>query len=84
MKRPGHPCKTTEVDDLRIISIVKKNPFTTSGEVKNTLQEVGVSLAKSKIKRRLHKSNYRGFTTRCKQFISLRNRKARLDCEKNI
>ncbi len=48
MKRPGHPCKTTEVDDLRILSIVKKNPFTTSSEVKNTLQEVGVSLAKSK------------------------------------
>ena len=67
------------VDDRRILSVVKKKPFTTSSEVKKNLQEVGVSLAKSTIKRRLHKSKYRGFTTRCKPFISLKNRKARLE-----
>ncbi len=47
--------------------MVKKNPFTTSIQVKNTLQEVSVSLSKSTIKRRLHENKYRGFTTRCKQ-----------------
>ena len=40
--------KTIGVDDRRILSIVKKNPFTTSSQVKkNTLQEVGVSLSLS-------------------------------------
>lgn len=82
IKRPGRPRKTTVVDDRRILSMVKKNPFTTSSQVKDTLQEVGVSLSKSTIKRRLHESKYRGFTTRCKPFISLKNRKARLDFAK--
>ncbi len=40
--------------------MVKKNPFTTSSQEKNTLQEVGVSPSKSTIKRRLHESKYRG------------------------
>ncbi len=47
--------------------MVKKNPFTTSSQEKSTLQEVDVSLSKSTLKRRLHQSKYRGFTTRCKQ-----------------
>ncbi len=67
IKRPGCPQRTTVVDGLRILSMVKKNTFTTSNQVKKTLQEVSVSLSKSTIKRRLHKSKYRGFTTRCKQ-----------------
>ena len=83
-KRPGRPRKTTVVDDHRILSMVKKNPFTTSTHVKNTLQEVGVSVSKSTIKRRLHESKYRGFTTRCKPLISLKNRKARLDFAKKL
>ena len=41
-KRPGRPRKTTVVDDRRILSLAKKNPFTTVGQIKNTLQEVGV------------------------------------------
>ncbi len=67
IKGPGRPRKTTVVDDRRKLSIVKKNPFTTFSQVKNTLQEVAVSLSKSTIKRRLHERKYRGFTTRCKQ-----------------
>ncbi len=47
--------------------MVKKNSFTTYSQEKNTLQEVDMSLSKSTIKRRLHGSKYRGFTTRCKQ-----------------
>uniref|UniRef100_A0A672P4E9 Metalloendopeptidase n=1 Tax=Sinocyclocheilus grahami TaxID=75366 RepID=A0A672P4E9_SINGR len=66
-KRPGRPRRTTVVDDRRILSMVKKNPFTTSSQEKNTLQEVGMSLSKSTIKRRLHESKHRRFTTRCKQ-----------------
>ena len=64
-KRPGRPRKTTPVDNRRILSMVKKNPFTTSSEVRKTLQELGVSISKSTMKRRPHKSKYRGFTTRC-------------------
>ncbi len=36
----SRPRRTTVVDDQRILSMVKKNPFTTSNEEKNTLQEV--------------------------------------------
>uniref|UniRef100_A0A8C1J404 Prominin 1a n=1 Tax=Cyprinus carpio TaxID=7962 RepID=A0A8C1J404_CYPCA len=78
-KRPGRPWKTTVVDDRRILSLVKKTPFTTVGQIKNTLQEVGVCVSKSTIKRRLHQSEYRGFPTRCKPLVSLKNRKARLE-----
>ena len=49
-KRPRRPRKTTVVDDRIIISLVKKNPFTTVGQIKNTLQEVGVCVLKSTIK----------------------------------
>lgn len=63
-KRPGHPWKTTVADDRRIISMLKKNPFTTANLVNNTVQQEGVSIGKSTIKRRLHESKYRGFTAR--------------------
>ena len=79
-KRPGRPWQTTVVDDRRILSLVKKNPFTTVGQIKNTLQEVRVCV--STIKRRLHPSEYRGFTTRCKPLVSLKNRKTRLEFAK--
>ncbi len=67
IKSPGCPRRTTVVDDQIILFMGKKNPFTTSSQVKNTLQEVDVSLSKSTFKRRLHERKYRGFTTRCKQ-----------------
>uniref|UniRef100_A0A8C5LNK9 Transposase n=1 Tax=Leptobrachium leishanense TaxID=445787 RepID=A0A8C5LNK9_9ANUR len=79
---PGRPQKTTVVDDRRILSLVKKTPFTTVGQIKNTLQEVGVCVSKSTIKRRLHQSEYRGFTTRCNPLVSLKNRPARLEFAK--
>ncbi|CAJ0948004.1 unnamed protein product [Ranitomeya imitator] len=78
-KRPGRPRKTTVVDDRRIISMVKRNPFTTANQVNHTLQEVGVSISKSIIKSKLHESKYRGFTAQCKPLISIKNKKARLD-----
>lgn len=81
-KRPGRPPKTTVVNDRRILSLVKKTLFTTVGQMKKTLQEVGVCVSKSTIKRRLHQSEYRGFTTRCKPLVSLKNRKARLEFAK--
>lgn len=52
------------MDDERIIS-VKKKPFTTSNQVKNTLRDEGVSLLKSTIKRCLYEWKCRGFTTGC-------------------
>uniref|UniRef100_A0A3P8XU91 Vitamin D 25-hydroxylase n=1 Tax=Esox lucius TaxID=8010 RepID=A0A3P8XU91_ESOLU len=39
-KRPGGPWKTRVMDDCRILSMVKKKYFTTSSQVKKTLQEV--------------------------------------------
>ncbi|KAG2471120.1 TCB1 transposase, partial [Polypterus senegalus] len=63
-KRPGRPQKTTVVDDRRIISMVKRNPFTTANQVNNTLQGVGVSISKSTIKRRLHEREARHMTAR--------------------
>ncbi len=45
------------MDDRMILSMVKKNPATSS-HVKNTLQEVDVSLSKSTIKRRLHQPDH--------------------------
>ncbi len=56
IKRPGRLRKTTVVDDRWILSMGKKNPFTTFSQEKNTLQEVDVSLSMSTIKRRLHQS----------------------------
>jgi len=41
-------------------------------------------LSKFTIKRRLHKSKYREFTTRCKQFLNFKITKAILDYAKDI
>ncbi|KAG2468420.1 TCB1 transposase, partial [Polypterus senegalus] len=81
-KRPGCPRKAIVVDDRKITSKVKRNPFTTANQENNTVQGVGVSIFKSTIKRRLHESKYRGCTAWCKPLISLKNRKARLDFAK--
>lgn len=81
-ERPGRPQKRTVGNDRRILSMVKKNPFTTSTQVKKTLQEVGVLLSKSTIKERLHESKCKGFTTGCKPSISLKIRKTQINFAK--
>ncbi len=48
---PGRPRRKTVVDDRRSLSVVKKNPFTTSSQEKNTFQEVDMPLSKSIISR---------------------------------
>lgn len=40
---PGRPWKTAKVNDGRILSLVKKNLFTTSFQVKNIPEEVDMS-----------------------------------------
>ena len=82
LRNTRRPQKTTVVDDRRIPSLVKKNPFTTVDQMKNTLQEAGVSVSESTFKRRLHQSKYRRFITRCKPLVSLINRKTRLELAK--
>ena len=77
-KRPSRPLKTTKVDDHRILSLAKKNHFTTSSQVMKTLQEVGISLPKFTIKRLSHECKYRGFFKRCKPLLTLKNRLTRL------
>ena len=81
-KDPEDHGKRTVADDQRILSLVRKTPFTTVSQIKNTLKEVAVCVSKSTIKRRLHQSEYRGFTTRCKPLVSLKNRKARSEFAK--
>ena len=78
IKRPERPQGRSEVDDHRSLSLEMKSPVTTWREVKNTLEKVGVSLSKSTIKRRLHEYKYRRFTTRCRQLVTFKNRKAKL------
>lgn len=48
--------------------MVKKNNFTRSNEVKNTL---GVLLSKSIIMILLHEWKYRGFITRCNPLVTV-------------
>ncbi|KAJ8008454.1 hypothetical protein DPEC_G00104990 [Dallia pectoralis] len=57
-KRPGRPLKTTLVDDQQMLAIVRKNPFKTVKQIKNSLQNVGIVVSTSTIKRRLHQHNY--------------------------
>lgn len=58
-ERPRRPWKTTVVDDRRVPSLVKKNPFTRVGQIKNSLQEVVVHVSGPTIKRRCHQSEQR-------------------------
>lgn len=70
--------KTVVVNDRKIISLVKKSPFTAVSKLKlkNTVQEVGLSLSKSTIKMRL--------TTRCTPLENHKNQKKSLELQKNI
>ncbi|XP_034045855.1 myb-like protein X [Thalassophryne amazonica] len=63
-QRTGRPRVTSVVDDRRILALLEKNPLTTVDQIKNTLQELGVFVSKSTIKRRVQQSRYRGFTRR--------------------
>lgn len=61
-----------------ICAWLRKTP-SQHNQVKNCLEEEGVSLSKFAIKRCRHEWKYRGFTTRCKLLVTLKNRKNRLD-----
>lgn len=61
--------------------MVKKNSLTVQ-QIRNTLQEVGIDVSKTTIRRRVHQQNFRGYTTRCKSLVSLKNRTARLQFAK--
>ncbi len=74
IKRPGRPRRTTVEDDRRILSMVKKNPFTTSSQVKNTLQEVDVSLSSLQSREDFTRANTEGSPQGAN--------KAWLDCQK--
>lgn len=70
--RPGRPRKTSKMDDRKIQSMVKKDPSTTSSQIKDTLAEAGVSLSKSTVKRRLHECKHGA-----EPLVVLKNRKTR-------
>lgn len=73
LENDKRPILRSLVDDLKIICIVKKKQ---KKQAKNTLQDESVHVSLTMIKRRLHAHNLRGFTTRCKTLLSLKNRKA--------
>lgn len=58
---------------------MKKNHFTTHREFKNTVEEVGMLLSRSAIKRQLHEWKHRGFTARLKPLVTLSNKDIRLE-----
>ncbi|KAL0970185.1 hypothetical protein UPYG_G00238470 [Umbra pygmaea] len=60
-KRPGRPQKTSVLDDQIMLGIVEDNPFSTVQQIKNTLQDVGIDVSKSTIKRRLSQHKPRGY-----------------------
>lgn len=60
------------VDDQKIICVVNKN---LAEQVKNALQDVGIHVSLSMINRRLYDLILRGFSTRCKTLLSLRNKR---------
>ncbi len=60
----------------------RKHPSQQLARSRTLSRRLGVCVSKSTIKRRLHQSEYRGFTTRCKPLVSLKNRKARLEFAK--
>ncbi len=80
-KDPEDHGKTTVVDDRRILSLVKKTPFTTVARSEHS-PGGRCMCVKVNNQERLHQSEYRGFTTRCKPLVSLKNRKARLEFAK--
>lgn len=67
------------MDDGRIISLVKKSHFTTSRQVKTTLEKRDASIPESTINRFLRECEYRGFATRSKPLVTSKKRKDTLD-----
>lgn len=65
-KSPERPPKTTKVDHSINLSKIKKNPFTTSNQVKNTLKAGRYNIT------------YTGFTKRCKPSMTLKSKMTRL------
>ena len=61
---------------------VKNNPKISVSEITNNLQNAGVKVSQSTVRRRLMQQNYKGYTARCKPLISTKNRKDRLEFAK--
>ena len=64
IKKPG---RTQKQHSAIIHSLVKKKKHLIIGQIKNTLQEVGIT-----VKRSFQHSSYREFATRCKPLASLK------------
>ena len=73
-----HPSKKTMWDSQRILLMGEKNLLVTSYQVKNSLHKEDISLSRFNIRTRLYENKRRGFTTRRKQFESLKNRQERV------
>lgn len=73
--RGGRPRKTSNYEDRRIVSLLKKDPFLSARTIKERLD---LNLSARSVQRRAVDSGLHSFRIAKKPFISAKNRKARL------
>src|SRR6476469_2742750 len=78
----GRKRKTTPASDRYIARIVKKSPFKSSTGVQQVLQEAGVSISSSTVRRRLLESDLRAHAPAHKPKLTPAMRKKRLNFAK--
>lgn len=81
--RTGRPRATSATNDNLIRLLVKKNPKVPAPEVNQRLKQLGVSVSDQTVRNRIHEAGMRGCRARQKPFISVKNRKARLEFARN-
>lgn len=75
----GRPRKTTEATDRLILRQVKADPRLTVREIKENLNNVGIDLSETTIRKRIWESGLSGRRSRKVPLISPANRQKRLD-----
>lgn len=79
INKGGRPRKTSKRDDNSIIRLIKKDPFTSARSVRNQLQ---LNLSVRSIQRRAVEGGLKTYRSAKKPFISVKNRRARIEFAK--
>lgn len=77
--RTGRPKKLSDTAVRKIIRETHKNPQTTSSDLQATLQEAGVQVSTSTIRRHLNRGGLHGRIARKKPLLRAQHKKARLE-----
>lgn len=80
--RSGRPRKLSDKTVRKITRDVQKNPQTTSSDLQASLQEAGVQVSTSTIRRQLNSSGLHGRIARKKPLLRAQHKKARLEYAK--